>query len=263
MQRNIFEKNKITDFQQGCLFWGANFSGYDKPIWGLIITPRCDIAQNKVTTVHYLPITKFSDWKDTHLVSMLQDEEIKKKLKVLNPVFSAQKISKSLLDVKYKLSDADLEIMFASKSLPKDFLPNLREYWMYHDVDYCREKLPHWKNYDNRLNELANGRMERFLLLEHWAEDTEQFYVIYLTEVRHLQISTAHTLLQGLRANMVDEGKDDLFYDDRRITNEYRIVAQLTSPYLEYVCQKFANAFFRIGIQDWPQPDLCTKLKKM
>lgn len=263
MQRNIFEKNKITDLQQGCLFWGANSDGYDKPIWGLIITPRCDIAQNKVKTVHYLPITKFTDWKDTYLVAMFQAEEIKKKYNVLSPIFDSKSISRSLLDVKYKLSDQDLEAMFAGKSMPGDFCVNLREYWSYHDLDYCRKKLPSWKNYDNRLKELMSGNMERFLLLEHWSDDSEQFYVIHLTEVRHLQITTARALIQGVRANMISEEKDDLFFDNRPVAREYRIITQLTSPYLEYVCQKFANAFFRIGIQDWPQSDLCTKLKKI
>lgn len=165
MQRNIFEKNKITDLQQGCLFWGANSDGYDKPIWGLIITPRCDIAQNKVKTVHYLPITKFTDWKDTYLVAMFQAEEIKKKYNVLSPIFDSKSISRSLLDVKYKLSDQDLEAMFAGKSMPGDFCVNLREYWSYHDLDYCRKKLPSWKNYDNRLKELMSGNMERFYCL--------------------------------------------------------------------------------------------------
>ena len=194
---------------------------------------------------------------------MFQAEEIKKKYNVLSPIFDSKSISRSLLDVKYKLSDQDLEAMFAGKSMPGDFCVNLREYWSYHDLDYCRKKLPSWKNYDNRLKELMSGNMERFLLLEHWSDDSEQFYVIHLTEVRHLQITTARALIQGVRANMISEEKDDLFFDNRPVAREYRIITQLTSPYLEYVCQKFANAFFRIGIQDWPQSDLCTKLKKI
>ena len=103
MHRNIYQETKITKLQQGCLFWGAIADGYDKPVWGLIITPRCDIAQNKVITVHYLPVTKFTDWKDIHLATMLQQDCIKKKLNTLKPVFDSKKISESLLDFKYRL----------------------------------------------------------------------------------------------------------------------------------------------------------------
>lgn len=32
-------------------------------VYGLIITPRCDLAhEGKVNTVHYLPIVDFDDW---------------------------------------------------------------------------------------------------------------------------------------------------------------------------------------------------------
>lgn len=263
MHRNIYQETKITELQQGCLFWGAIADGYDKPVWGLIITPRCDIAQNKVITVHYLPVTKFTDWKDIHLAAMLQQDCIKKKLNTLKPVFDSKKISESLLDFKYRLSDEDLKTMFEGKQMPPNFFNDLREYWSYHDMQYCRDSFSSWKNYSNRISELVEGKMERFLLLEHWNDDLERYYVIHLTEIKHLQITTAHALIKGIKSNMVNE-EDDLMYKNEGLkSQEYRVVAQITSPYIEYVCQKFANAFFRIGIEDWPNGHLSKDLQSL
>lgn len=263
MRRDIFHDGEIKRFQQGSLFYGAIVDNLDYAVWGVIITPRCDIEQNKVSTVNYLPIIKFADWKNLHLISIYQAEELTKRKANLKQIFESQNIPQNLLNVKYRLSVDDLSKIFATTNIPKNFIPELQLYWDLHDIKFCKDRLNQWKNYNNRISELISGRMERYLLLEHWDEQKTDFFVILLTEVKHLQIRTAQSLLSGVRPNMIDVEKDDLFYDNKRVRDTYRIVANLSSPYIEYICQKFSNAFFRIGIQDWPHKDLSTQLKNM
>ena len=259
MSRNIFDKN-VQAVQQGCIFSGAIADGYtDCSVYGLIITPRCDIEQRKVATIHYLPIIKYSDWKKNDLIQLYQIDVKKKKLNTLKPLFESNHLPLHLLDVKYRMSKEELRNFFKDKNFKDNFYDDIITYWDLQDREKCIKTVSKWKNLDNCLSNLANGKNERFLLLEHWDESKDVFYVINLTEVRHIQLNTALNLLSGIRANNIDVEKDELNYQNSLSTN-YKILLTLTSPYLEYVCQKFSNAFFRIGIEDW-QFKVTEKLK--
>lgn len=250
MKRNIFHKEPITEVQQGCIFSGAIADGYkDCNVHGLIITPRCDIAQKKVTTIHYLPVVKFSDWKERDLVTIYRFEQCKKKLADLEQRFNANNVPASLLNPQYKMSKEELAKLLDGEKAK--LIEPLCEYWELFDDESCIKNISNWKNYDNRLSELASGRNERFLLLESWEEDKDEYYVINLTEVRHIKAETAYSLLKSIRATTIDTTKDEMMETtDKNVM--FGIKTSLTSPYIEYVCQKFSGAFFRIGIEDWP-----------
>lgn len=67
MGRKIFTKIGLKHaLTQGSIISGCISADYpDKEVYGLIITPRCDLSHGiKVSTVHYLPIVKIDDWKD-------------------------------------------------------------------------------------------------------------------------------------------------------------------------------------------------------
>lgn len=260
MKRDIFNNGPIEKVQQGCIFSGGIAHNYkNHSVYGLIITPRCDIEQNKVEIIHYLPIIKYSDWKDFDLVKLYQFEILKNKRKTLIEQIKSKQLPEHILDIKYRISSSELATSLKGKGVSVNFQEDLISYWELHDIENCRNSITKWNNYNSRLSDLANGKNERFILLEHWDNEKEDFCVISLTEIRHLRLSTAHTLLSGLRANCVDEEKDELQFQTNN-TSVYKIQASLKSPYLEYICQRMTNAFFRIGIEDW-MIDVTNKLK--
>lgn len=247
--RNIYVK-EIIDVQQGCIFDGAVADGFEGcPTFGLIITPRCDIAQHKVPTVHYLPIVRFDDWKRVVLVPMSQSERIRKSYNELIPLLKKSHVPVHLAEKQYKLSDEDL-----SKSMPYGEVGNclktkLKKHWKLQDVDHCYSTIAEWKQYSSKIAELVDGKMERYLLLEDW-EHGVRHYVICLTEIYHLVLNDALKLKDGLKVRDINFSSNDLFQSHDSLTT-YSIKAQLSSPYIEYVIQKMSNAFFRIGIEDW------------
>lgn len=254
MKRNIFNTSDIETIQQGCIFFGGIADGIQYPVHGLIITPRCDIANEKVSNINYLPITTLKDWITNDLIPAYRTEEgSKKKMKINEQLKKLdQKIS---LEVTHKMPEESINKLFPDPKY-KQLVADIISYWELFDNDVCQESVKKWKNYNNRISELSKGKMERYLLLEHWNNDKNQFYVIHLTQVKHISISTSKTLIKGLPTRLIDREKDDLYIDDRLSSSNYKVVAQLTSPYIEYVCQKFSNAFFRIGIEDWPHKDI-------
>lgn len=62
--RRIFDDAKIRNITQGSIFNGGTSCLYtNRNVLGVIITPRCDIAQHKVPYYYYLPVVSFEDWK--------------------------------------------------------------------------------------------------------------------------------------------------------------------------------------------------------
>lgn len=62
--RRIFNDAKIRNITQGSIFNGGISCLYTHHnVLGVIITPRCDIAQHKVPYYYYLPMVSFEDWK--------------------------------------------------------------------------------------------------------------------------------------------------------------------------------------------------------
>lgn len=247
--RNIFEK-EITEVQQGCIFNGAIVDGFgDARAFGLIITPRCDIAQCKVPTVHYLPIVKFEDWKKHILTPISQKERLEKSLNDLSPLLVKHKIPDHLIKKEYKLSDDNLEKCIQSQEARNAVLEKIKNHWRLQDNQYCYSSLAKWSKYQNRITELVDGKLERFLLLENW-KGGRDFFVICLTEIYHLTLKDAQNLKDGIKVRDIDFESNDFFHSDDPY-EKYSIQAQLSSPYIEYVTQRLSNAFFRIGIEDW------------
>lgn len=261
MKRNIFNKGIVDELLQGVIFSGAIADGYeDCDVFGLIITPRCDIAQDKVRTIHYLPIVSYDDWHNKELLVWYQQEEIEKSKRVLECQFQSSGIPLHLLDANYRLSPSDLKDFLRDKKVSNDLIDKIQRHWSLQDIDNCKTMVKSWKNYDNRINELVRGGMERNLLLENW-DRKDNYYVIKLTEIRHLDINTARKLIGGMLVRDIDFSKDELKECNENL-KRYQVVASLKSPYIEYVTQRISNAFFRIGIEDWDdRKKLVSKLK--
>jgi hypothetical protein len=250
MRRDIFLNKAIDTIQQGCIFSGALSDGINKSVYGLIITPRCDIQNSKVLYVNYLPITSLSDWKSKDLVEIYRVSEGAKQRKELEK--KLEKAQKNLkLDPQYRLTTEDLNAIFPSHK-DKKLKDDLIRYWDIFDDTKCAQSVLKWSNYKSKLGELSHGKMERYLLLEGWNEQKSAFYVIHLTQIKRITLRTAQLLVKGIKPNMVNSEIEDLYIDDIPAATTYKVVTQLNSPYIEYVCQKFSNAFFRIGIEDWP-----------
>lgn len=269
MPRDIFHTGEISEVTQGCVFFGGIADGIDHPVHGVIITPRCNIAQNKVATLHYLPISNFKDWKKLHLASIYQFEEMKSRKNALKPMLISKGIEESIveesiLNGSMSFTDEALEGILAGKGLKESQIEDVKSYRKLYDLNFCHSKLSEWgKNkLESRISSLVSGNMEKFLLLESPDEKDGRYFVIHLTEIRHIRIETARTMLTcGVRSNWVDSEKDDLFQTD--VPNVYRIKYRLKSPYVDYVCQHLANAFFRIGIEDFDGKAVSEKLKSM
>ena len=247
--RNVFE-NEINELQQGSIFSGAKADGFEgQKAYGLIVTPRCDIAKCKVPTVHYLPIVRLEDWKKNILTIQSQKDRLETSLKNLLPLLQKHAIPSHIIDAKYKLSDDDLQKSIPNQKVLNAVIDKLKNHWNLQNLDYCYSTLSDWSKYGSRIAELVDGKAERFLLLEDW-KGRREYFVICLTEIYHLTFNDARKLKNGIMVRDINFENNDFFQCEDPL-KLYAIEAQLSSPYIEYVTQRLSNAFFRIGIDDW------------
>ena len=112
-KRSVFAEVSIGKLQQGYIFNNAICQNYaNKEVHGIVITPRCDIENEKVLTFHYLPIVNLDDWKLNDFWFILRRQLIKNLSQTINQVFRDHDISTNLLEV---FSKDDLIDKFESK----------------------------------------------------------------------------------------------------------------------------------------------------
>ncbi|WP_286138214.1 hypothetical protein, partial [Methylomonas methanica] len=60
----MLDKPILGQITQGTVFTAACGENYPtKPVWGLCITARCDVAhENKAQVFNYVPIVRYDDW---------------------------------------------------------------------------------------------------------------------------------------------------------------------------------------------------------
>lgn len=249
MPRKVYETDQPTEIQQGCIFSGAIAIGYEeKSVYGLIITPRCDIEQNKVRTVHYIPMVDIEDWKRIVLTPIYQEEELDVLKAELSKLLEKYKIPTHLMDVSHKLDD-DTLIKLIPSLVRDNVIPKLHTIWELQDPQKAYEKLKQWRKYKDRISNLIDGRNERYLLFEKWNNE-KKFLVLCLTEINRLSLQDARRLINGLKVRDINYDTNDLRYNEDQLVS-YKVLAKVTSPFIEYITQHLSNAFFRIGVEDF------------
>ena len=250
--RRFYEGKRLTrSLTQGSIIdhcLADNYMGVDN-IYGFIVTPRCDLAQNaKVTHVHYLPIVDFKDWvKQDGKEYLFNHWLLKKKEKfeegcrknqLPTDIFSFLDYEKMAQKTIVNKSDRDNFIALASivtnpQSNSQDF------------VDYCNKKDTKMQLVKN----LLEDKLAAFYLIENWKGNSGEYKVILLRELKRISISTAQKIFGGLYLTQIIDGKDEL--QKTSISEDLcKVCAQVASPFVEHIMQRFSHNFCRIGVDD-------------
>lgn len=261
IRKSLYSKPVIGSIDQGSVFNCAYSVDYsDCEVFGIIITPRCDISNSKVSTLHYLPIVKYSDWIELDLFYIVFDIIYKNTFNETKAKFNKHSISPELLnfatiedirrvinalDINQKDSKAITDIcekLYQLKSLEK---PNKEQ-----KVALLKENS---KLVKGVINEIAEFKRKTFYFLEPWSKDlSEPVFVVLLREIRSISQKYAMDLSEGCYLN----GRHIERYDDVRLVSaDEEIFASVESlvnpPFMEHLVQTFFYNFGRIGIQDY------------
>ncbi len=239
---------------------------------GLIITARCDAANDKIQTYNYIPIVSLNDWLHRDGRIILSSRLMAETIGGLKAVLKEGGYSVSILETETPRSV--LCTLFPSSNA----VPKAVKVQRAHFDELCaRHELaasgilsappnavclqiakvaPGLK--DSLLKELAHQRLTGYYFLNRVDPDGEDFgYVALLREIQTMPRRVAHALAEGLDSARFAEmcsaepelrGRLCIARDDLAMP-----VGLLRSPNLEHLMQSFALLFSRIGIDD-PDP---------
>jgi dGTP triphosphohydrolase len=255
--RQIYEEKKsMIDLQQGVIINGCVAEDYpDSDVFGVIITPRCDIDNKKVSTIHYLPMVSLEDWLNNDYVKRYQKDARKKILNTMRKSLSDCKISTNILDG--NLSTGDIlkaaEPLSSNKKEYDKFKSDLDEYINLKDFFYCKNNISKWTEGKTFLNEICKWKNASYYILEDWDDETK-YKIILLRDIRRLEFNLALRLKTGIvEQNLSDDDlrRNDIHKEkESTILRRYRTLAQIKSPFIEHIVQMFFYNFGRIGVDN-------------
>ena len=259
--RSIFEQKKINwQLQQGAIINCCVSEDYPKSeVWGVIITPRCDIGNKKVSTIHYLPIIKFEDWLEYDFICLFT-KSLKQNIKgLLISKFKEYAISSTLFDNNVSKDDIIIAIKskITDKSLQKT-IELLENYFNIEDptkmIDFIKKNS---KLKDSIIREIKEGKDRNFLLIEDWNEKSK-YKVVLLRDVRRITFKLAQKISNSILESEIssDEWEKNDIKQTNVDANILYIESQIKSPFIEHLIQQFFHNFGRIGVEDMHEETL-------
>ncbi len=258
--RKIYKINTIGIIDQGSIVNNCFSENYaDVDTFGIIITPRCDIDNNKVSTIHYLPVIRFQDWIRIDFWNIYSDLCRKDISSRLTSILKKYGLSESLL--KY-FSDSDLKSTLKSK-ITKDtdyvkfekLLSDKEQFQLTFKEISSKRKETLFNEYHkiskNIFKELKSHRRKEFYLLESW-EENPLYNVVLLREIRTISFDFSTKLANGVyehEINVLEYSKNDIKKTGNPDSFSH-VVAALKSPFIEHLIQQFFLNFGRIGVED-------------
>ena len=262
----------IDHITQGTIFNCVNFNGYDGcNVFGLIITARCDIAQNKFSVLNYLPVVKLQDWLVRDGLEILIANQKKEHVGQLKNFLKNANLSESLL-ISISLDEIG-KVHFPKNNSAKK--KSAKYYELADEVTFfnnlcdegCRIKILNWfqtkkqKKISELIDKLSHHAVTGFYMFERLFEDEENnAYVCALRNVASLSQEISQKIANGLNEETYKEIQQD---SSNCLTFKYdnlvMPVSCIASPTIEHLMQVFANLFTRIGLED-PNHDVIDNL---
>ncbi len=264
----MFEAPKENQFTQGTIFSCGHADNYSQlPVYGLVITARCDAAQKKVPIYSFIPVVSIQDWTMADGVEIVLTRQKEDCVNTQKNILEALDISPSVLrtstamDVAEKilqpLSMGDRKVVgrvqkfLDSQATIQDIETALK----LNDRALLLSLLKKAsKSLDQVLKELAGNRLTGYYLLREMPSILTDGgdYVALLREVHHIPNSVATWISKGIsqmewEVSPVVGSCCPIFGSN----DDYCMpVAKLKSPWMEHLMQSWTLLFSRIGVED-------------
>lgn len=267
----MFEAPKVDQFTQGTIFSCAHAERYKNlPIYGLVITARCDAAQKKVPIYSYIPVVSLIDWIFSDGCEIIVGRHILDHTNTLDNILNDLELSSSLMRTKTReeIIETSLKPLLSQDKPDKRLQGKVQKFIATSEAIQKAEQAlqnasrefikPILKDtpkiFDQVLKELAGNRLMGYYFLRSMPTLNGEAgdYIALLREVHHIPNSAAMRITNGLSKN---EWEEDPIQGARcpiftEVENYCAPVARLTSPWMEHLMQSWGLLFTRIGVED-------------
>lgn len=258
---------------QGTIFCGGYAEDYSGlPVWGVVITARCDTTHEKTPIVNYLPVVTVEDWLLGHGGILSIDREVSEVSNRFKNLLVKRQLSASLLEVHSPDEIAKLHFpMPAELGTQKAIKEAAREAAVANETASCLNQLQQClasplpnrdsiqsalvgcrKSVEAVVKDLIAHKLAGYYFLPTLGGLTElpsnKGYVVLLREVHHVPRQGVSQLVKGISRDVATAVQPrGLCFDCFDFVYP---VAELISPWTEHLMQFFCNTFGRIGLAD-------------
>lgn len=258
---------KIGNLSQGTIFTCAKAERYsEQAVHGLVITARCDIAQDKFPVLNYVPIVALDDWLMVDGFDIVRERAERESRGKLKGFLKSQGLAESIL-IAQSLSDLYTCLLPTLKKKEPDQLKSIISQIELSTTDFKENLSGFFKEFDQIkctvIEELIHHKINGYYFLPNvYIDENRSGYVILLREAtfvpRKIASLIAHGVdLQTLKANETPNVLNCLNFS---IDDFAMPISQVPSPEIEHILQSFSMMFGRIGLAD-PDPLLVSELR--
>ncbi|TMO43259.1 MULTISPECIES: hypothetical protein [Pseudoalteromonas] len=234
-------------FSQGSIFEGLKVLE-ERDTKGIVITARCDIANQKARNILCLPIYEMNDWMSVHGNTIIF-RQTKKKLinKIQNSLtkFKEPNDCYRVFTQKRVLDEINKKKSTYETSDVEDLISMLNMYY----EKKCDFSLNFVKKARSNLisNVINNKEASTYFIEQVDMDNTLKPYVIDLSEPISIPIDFMEKLKKGIKKQNDCDGVFG-FFNIPEAGISY--ISTLKSPYIEHLLQKFSQYYSRIGTED-------------
>jgi hypothetical protein len=260
------------EFVQGTIFTcGLSDSYPNVAALGMLITARCDTAQDKAKVYNYIPIVPVEAWIKKDGFELVAKRALANGLGGMKSALSDAGMAQSIIDfVDYDVILNELKngVSKQEKAITKRFetamrivqsVSKLLDKQNYSTAESLSFLEDNDKLYKTVIKELLTNDLAEFHYLEKTDIDEKtRGYVALMREIRFLSAALGKRIAVGLDADEFNS-LAKLFspgLNHIRFSAEHDFAMPLScvaSPFIEFIMQRFVNLFSRIGVTDIPK----------
>lgn len=260
----IIKRPILGEVTQGTLFNCAVADRYQgKSVWGLAITARCDIANDKYPVLNYLPVVTLLDWMHCDGLEILYGNALKSARGSFESTLKQAGVALSVLasisrqEVVTSFFDAD-DVGKAQKKLATkaheqaDRLDRLDALNTEATEDRNQFLYTYQKEASVLVKDLMENKVPSFYFLPSVTDANEnEGYVVLLRESAFLPRRIAKEVANGV--DRPSSSGSELEVHLSFAQDDFAMpVGQVPSPNIEHILQTFSYMFGRIGLENYP-----------
>lgn len=264
----MFDAPREGEFTQGTVFSCAYAEDYpDASVYGLVITARCDAAQDKTPIFSYIPAVSLHDWMLCDGGNIAMDRLSADCQGNLRKALKDAELSESLLETKtvneiyeshFREREGEKAWRLRCVKIRTAMDTYVKTQQLRAAGDMREERRLHLTantaTVDAVVKELSGNRLSGFYLLRDMPtlSGDESNYVALLREIHHVPKKLTRDIVVGLsKEEWTVRGNDGVRCPRFAATDDLAApVAKLKSPWIEHVMQSFTMLFARIGVVD-------------
>lgn len=249
--------------------------------FGIVISARCDIAQNKVDCVHVVSAVPLSIWLKTVVFQKALSVSIKKQLKIISKWAEAeQQDIEVLTDLGPEKAMENIQASVDSdlKEKAEAACSLWKKYQQYKAGEATLQETANFLNQEGKevrtsmLSELLTGKLNNFCFVPESAylsnenvynglvADFKDIIAFSAKQIKDIQRGD-YDYLRILATPQLDKLNQQFYLEDRE--DVVQIKYEIQSPWIERFMQNFAFSFIRVGVDTISQTDGKTLSKKL